>query len=242
VWSCATHFNGGGAFTDGPWIGDDGTFDFTTKAEVDGEVAWPSQLNLRLDGNRRLVTGNDLPEHTTGVYPIQPGDDAYRYDRNPNSIASQSLVWSLPADPVEAQSPSCVGLGPIGVMVSGAYIFNALDALGRDALAHEIQDHCQGHPERSGAYHYHSPSTCVDDPGDGHSNLEGYALDGFGIFGSRGEDGQELSSGDLDTCHGHTHVVEWDGQPVEMYHYHLTWDYPYSVGCYRGTPVRAGGP
>jgi hypothetical protein len=116
-------------------------------------------------------------------------------------------------------------------------LFNALDAPGRDAVAHETQDACQGHPQEAGVYHYHSLSSCVkDEPGkDGHSKLMGYALDGFGIFGRRGEGGKELASADLDECHGHTHEIDWDGKRVKMYHYHATWDFPYTVGCLRGT-------
>ena len=241
VWSCTTQFGGGGAFKDGPWIRGDGSFDFTAKAVVDGAVEWPHKLTLALAGGQRTVVGNDLPRHASGTYPVSPLDDAYQYDRNPNSITAQTLNWSLPAVPQEAASASCVGLGPVGIMLTGAYVFNGLDALGRDAVAHEIQDRCQGHPERSGAYHYHSLSLCAEDPGEEHSTLVGYALDGFGIYGRRGEDGQELSSTDLDACHGHSHEVDWDGQRRVMFHYHATLDYPYTVGCYRGTPIRLGG-
>jgi len=241
VWSCTTQFGGGGAFKDGPWIRGDGSFDFTAKAVVDGVVEWPHKLTLALVGDQRTVTGNDLPRHASGTYPVSPLDDAYQYDRNPNAITAQALNWSLPAVPKEAAAASCVGLGPVGIMLTGSYVFNGLDALGRDAVAHEIQDRCQGHPERSGAYHYHSLSLCADDPGEGHSALVGYALDGFGIYGRRGEDGQELSSADLDACHGHSHEVLWDGQRRVLFHYHATLDYPYTVGCYRGTPIRVGG-
>ena len=241
VWSCTTEFGGGGAFKDGPWIRGDGSFDFTAKAVVDGAVEWPHQLTIALSGAVRSVTGNDLPRHATGTYPVSPQDDAYQYDRNPNRIAAQTVTWSLPAVPVEAATASCVGLGPVGVMLTGAYVFNGLDALGRDAVAHEIQDSCQGHPERNGSYHYHSLSLCAEDPGEGHSAVVGYALDGFGIFGRRGEDGRELASADLEACHGHSHEIDWDGQRRVMFHYHATLDYPYTVGCYRGTPIRAGG-
>jgi YHYH protein len=114
-------------------------------------------------------------------------------------------------------------------------LFNALDAPGRDAVAHETQDRCQGHPQRSGVYHYHSLTSCIDDkPGpSGHSPLVGYALDGFGIFGNY-HDGKRLVSADLDPCHGHTHEIDWDGKTVAMFHYHATPDFPYTVGCMRG--------
>ena len=121
--------------------------------------------------------------------------------------------------------------------MTGSVLFNALDAPGRDAVAHETQDSCQGHPQESGVYHYHSVTTCMDDKrlADGHSALVGYALDGFGIFGRYGEGGMLLSSSDLDACHGHTHMIPWDGKMVMMYHYHATWDFPYTLGCFHGS-------
>jgi hypothetical protein len=146
----------------------------------------------------------------------------------------------LPVNPVLANSPSCAP-GAIGILLTGSVLFSALDAPGRDAVAHETQDKCQGHPQQSGVYHYHSLSSCLADDrtSDGHSRLMGYALDGFGIYGRRGEGGKTLTSADLDECHGHTHRIDWDGKSVTMYHYHATWDFPYSVGCLRGSYSRA---
>ena len=31
----------------------------------------------------------------------------------------------------------------------------------------------------------------------------------------------------------------WHGNKVSMYHYVLTEEYPYTVGCFKGTPVTA---
>jgi hypothetical protein len=244
VWSCQSAFGGGGAAHDGPWMNNDGTFDLTAKALVDGDVRWPSSFAITVQGDKRVIAGNGLPNHPTGDYPIKQTDDAYQYDRNPNSIQAQTLRFELPANPTLAAQPSCVALGPIGVLVTGGVFFNALDAAGKDAVAHEVQDACLGHPERSGSYHYHALTGCLDKGSStGHSSLVGYALDGFGIYGFRGENGQELTNGNLDSCHGHTHLIEWNGKMVEMYHYHATHEYPYTVGCYRGTAIRtAAGP
>ena len=35
------------------------------------------------------------------------------------------------------------------------------------------------------------------------------------------------------------HVL-WDGQTVSMYHYVATRAYPYTIGCFRGSPVTVG--
>ena len=128
-------------------------------------------------------------------------------------------------------------MGMIGVALNGVAIFNALDALGRDAVAHEVQDLCSGHPEPRGTYHYHGPSPCL--PGEtGNEQLIGYALDGFGIYSMVDASGTELTNANLDACHGRTSVVVWDGKPQSIYHYVLTREYPYTIGCFMGTPQR----
>ena len=240
VYSCQTSFNGGGAFASGDWLHTDGTYDPSTKPVVDGAVTWPSSFTITVQGDSRVITGNDLPDHPTGTYPVAQSDDVYNYDRNPNSITAQNFTFTLPTNPVMAASASCVPMGVVGVMLTGGYIFNALDAEGRDAPAHELLDNCQGHPEMNGAYHYHTLTDCVEDDGAGHSALVAYALDGFGIFGYRGEDGTDMTTAELDECHGHTHEITWDEQQTGMYHYHMTHEYPYTVGCFRGAPVSTG--
>ncbi len=241
VWSCRTQFGDGigGAQASGPWIHADRTYDFTAKPTVDGAVRWPSRFDIGLKGAVRAIASNRLPTTPTGNFPIAPQDDAYAYDHNPNAITAAPYQIDLPALPQIAAAPACLPLGEIGVLVNGGYFFNALDAGGKDAVAHEIQDRCQGHPEITGTYHFHSVTTCIEppDPKAAHSALVGYAWDGFGIYGHRGEQGKVLTNADLDACHGHTHTVEWDGQPRRLYHYHATWEYPYTVGCYRGTPA-----
>ena len=240
ITSCQTTFNGPGATT-GPWIDEDaGTFDLTAKPTVDGSVSWPSSLSIALGstGATRIISSNDLPDHPTGTFPIASTDDAHQWDTNPNSIRSQSLNLPVPTRPGIAAEPACLGLGSVGIMLTGAALFNALDAQGRDAVAYEIPDVCGGHPQQAGLYHYHAISACQDDPADGeHSPLLGFARDGFGIYGHHGEDGAVLTNADLDACHGHVHTILWDGVPRVMYHYHATWEYPYTIGCYRGAAM-----
>lgn len=242
IYSCQTSFNGGGAAGSAPWI-QGSEWDPESKPEVQGDVAWPNaSITITLEGDRRVVSGNGLPVGaTTGVFPIRPSDPAYQYDKNPNSIRAQNVLLSLPANPTPAAAPSCVPMGMIGFTLSGVAIYNGLDADGRDAAAHEVQDHCDGHPQAAGEYHYHDLSPCIDDSAGAsgqHSALVGYALDGFGIYGQYGEGGRKLTDADLDACHGHTHAIQWDGKTVVMYHYHATAEYPYTVGCFEGAVQR----
>lgn len=215
-----------------PWI-DEGVWFKDAKAVVSGSVPWTSVFEVTSASGTRTIVTNGLPKHTTGIYPIAVNDPAYEFDTNPNTIRAQSFSLSIPATPTLALSPSCVPRGPIGFTLSGAALFNALDGNGQDAVAHEVQDMCGGHPDPTGTYHYHGESECIRGSGVG-SILLGYALDGFGIYASI-EGGNTLTNDDLDACHGHVHTIEWDERQAEMYHYHMTDEYPYSVGCFMGT-------
>ncbi len=238
IWACHVSPMAGGAFRDGPWIDKaDGTYDLTAKAVVDGAVTWPHRFSMKVSGASRVFSWNDLPDHPTGIFPISRKDDAYQTDRNPNHIAAQSMKVALPAAPALAARPTCAP-GAVGILLSGVVLFNALDAPGRDAVAHETQDSCQGHPQESSVYHYHNVSKCVlaeYDSKSGPSKLLGYAIDGFGIYGPRDASGKVLTSADLDACHGITGPVEWEGRRVTMYHYVATLDFPYTIGCLRGS-------
>lgn len=232
---------GNGPRVSGPWI--QGQYWYPEqKPAVQGSVAWPNaKMSVEIVGNERVISTNALPNHATGVFPVQSSDPVYRYDPNPNQIKEQNVLLRIPAQPTEAVTPSCLTGGPIGYMLTGVALFDALDAAALDAPAHEVQDRCNGHPQQRGQYHYHNASHCLsDDAGKRgeHSELVGYAADGFGIFGLKGEKGAELSNTDLDVCHGHVHTVMWDGKPARMYHYHFTRTFPYSLGCFKGTPAR----
>jgi len=243
IWSCQQNFNANapGAQVVGSWIRNGKWFP-DEKIHVQGDVAWPnSSISITAENGQRVIRANNLPTHATGVFPVQQTDPAFRIDRNPNSIAAQNILLTLPLEPVVAEQPSCLGMGMIGFTLTGTALFNGLDAGGRDAAAHEVLDKCDGHPPRDGQYHYHRYSPCMADVSGNaghHSDLVGYALDGFGIYGLHGETGDELTNADLDACHGHSHKILWNGRMQEIYHYHMTREYPYSLGCFKGTPLQ----
>jgi YHYH protein len=247
VMACDTSFRGGGgAHKVGAWI-KNGRWDPQAKPTVEGQVLWPTaQIAVTLEGIGadavRVVRANHLPTHASGEFPVRPGSTAFDYDRNPNRITERAVLLRLPAQPVVATQASCVPMGMVGFALSGVAIFNAFDLAGRDAPAYEIQDSCNGHPERNGSYHYHDYSSCLKDTaGDAgqHSEVVGYMLDGFAIFGLKGAGGKEVTNADLDECHGHTHEVTLDGQKRSTYHYHFTREYPYTLGCFKGTPQQS---
>ena len=241
LWLCGLPANGAGANNARDWTNADGTWDYTRKPVVEGNLTWISEFNISLDGaGKRVITGNALPNHNTGVFPIDPNSVAYRYDRNANPILARPISFKFPVTPQIAASPSCVNFGAAGVSLTGSVIYHGASTLGNDAAAHEMLDTYGGHSDGTNTYHYHYPTKNLQDKikphTAGHSALMGYMLDGFGIYGPHGEDGKVLWSKDLDECHGHKHPILWDGVMQDLYHYHWTYDFPYNIGCYKGTP------
>ncbi len=209
---------------------------FAGKPIVEGSVEWTSYYKSMASGSTLQVGSNGLPNHLTGTFPVSSSTEAGQpqYHPNPGSISAKRLYADLPLNPTYSATPNCIG-GIVGFLFTGALLFNALDADGRDAVANEMTDQCEGHPNDT-SYHYHHLTNCYTDSTSGHSVQVGWALDGFGIYGPKGESGATLTNADLDECHGHTHgVTQADGTTKTVYHYHGNEEFPYVVGCFRGT-------
>jgi hypothetical protein len=229
-----------GATKTGPWI-HGSTFDITAKPRVGGSVRHDGSFTVSAQGGARVFAGNGLPTGVpTGIFPTRPSDPAYAYDMNPNAIEQQRVSFSVPLEPVVAARPTCTGL-EVGITLDGVELSGPLDSSGRDELAYEMMDDCSGMSQPGGLYHRHALSNCLAQVHD-KAGLVGYALDGFGIYGPYDAGGRELTTRDLDECHGTTSPIVWEGKLVTMYHYVLTRDFPYSVSCFRGTPVGASFP
>lgn len=238
VYLCNARKDNPGSAVNGPWI-KGVTWNYKQKVEISGSVSWPqASFTNTVSGTTRTLTGNALPlTHTTGVFPVAKSDAAAAYDPNPNTISAQTISQKLPTNPVYSEIPYCMG-GEVGIMLTGVPLFNAFDAGLRDAPAHELQDSCEGHPQGTGEYHYHSLSSCFKDTGV--QTVLGYAYDGFPITGGKVAEGKYLTTDDLDECHGITSDVIIDGKKKTTYHYVMTVDFPYSAGCFRAKPVTTG--
>ena len=93
----------GGADVVGPWVNNrNKMWDSLTTVAAEGAVHCSSaRCTVARRGGRRIITTNDLPvHHTTGVFAIASTDPAFAYDKNPNTIAPQSISWSFPGDAV----------------------------------------------------------------------------------------------------------------------------------------------
>ncbi|MGI8419384.1 MAG: YHYH protein [Candidatus Levyibacteriota bacterium] len=235
IYLCNVQQGQGGASQEGNWIHGN-TWNSAEKTSVSGSVSWSlSRYSNTVSGSNRISSGNDLPlKTTTGIFPVQATDPAYQYDRNPNTITAHNFTLTLPVNPTDTPTPACMG-GEVGVMLNGVPLFNGFDAAHRDAPAHEVEDSCDGHPQESGEYHYHSLSRCIKDIKE--TTVIGYSLDGFPLTGPVLSNGNYLTTKDLDECHGMSSSIMLDGKETTIYHYVMTEDFPYSVSCFRGKPV-----
>lgn len=220
---------------------------------VEGHVSWRHRFRTMLGLYTRRFVGNGLPTHVTGEFPVRDGSAAYPYyhaapasapyftaDKIP--IASYRLDVTVPRSPIYHDVPTCISQLVSGVATQTGVVWHANIAPADgfvDPIAALPTDECFGHPYDT-QYHYHGWSwKCFPNQGrpNGHSPLFGYALDGFGIYGPRGDGGRLLTNAELDECHGHFGVINWDGRRRYMYHYHLNSEFPYGPGCLRGRPL-----
>ena len=205
----------------------------------------------------RYFKGNGLPNFVMGKFPVQPGTPAYPfYNELPGGsnefptadlipVSTYNLESYIPKIPIENKKDNNghVIPGPISSLITGislsgavwhAELANSATSWYNPSSALPL-DQCWGHPYNK-QYHLHGYSwKCFRDQGNaGPSPLFGYALDGYGIYGPRGENGRMITNAELDQCHGHTASVMWDGNMTIIYHYHLNREYPYSIGCFHG--------
>ena len=120
----------------------------------------------------------------------------------------------VPISPELAQNTSSTGLGPIGIAVSGAMIYNDEEGPNvplDDAVVSLDYNGAHTGPQ---SYHYHlEPKAFSDDDG----NLVGIMSDGFFMYGRRDYDGNYPT--DLDASGGHFGPTPHN--PDGEYHYHI---------------------
>lgn len=186
---------------------------------------------------RVIISYNGIPNHPTG--PFDGSTGCY----NPNDVSMLDIMYSIPMHPEPTNNPSVDLMaqpGPIATAINGVPFYNPYDAGGIDAPSTICFDDYNGHPSPDGRYHYHQWSAAFDDvKTNGHSQVVGYAFDGYPIFGPWESDtdyAHESTTNPLDDCHGHYDAVRG-------YHYHTSLPYdedsngfPWVMGCYSGQP------
>ncbi|MFM1985469.1 MAG: hypothetical protein RLZZ295_635, partial [Actinomycetota bacterium] len=164
---------------------------------------------------------------------------------------AQNYKFTIPSTPTYSKTVTKTSLGSIGVMISGAVLYNPYEGDNKtpamannftitdaNGITASFVDKCAGHPiPNQGAYHYHGLSSCVTAKVDATgkpSHIIGFALDGFPIYGDRDIKGKQLTAKNLDQCNGiYSATPEF---PKGIYHYVLlgTADVRSSIACFHG--------
>lgn len=239
LYRCGGTPHGGPPVRNPPWVDQSaGTWNAHAKRAVRGNVKWQASFTAKHVGSHEVLKGNGLPKRS-GTFPVQSSDPAYAYNPDPDPVTKHTVKVTLPYNPKKRASASCEH-AVVGVAIDGIPILDGFDAGGNDAAGVETQDTCHGHPNKNAGYHYHALSPCIlTSRARTHATLVGWALDGFGIYAEYDKHKRLLTNSSLDACHGRTSKVPWHGKNVRIYHYDATWEFPYTVGCYRGSETHS---
>ncbi len=191
-------------------------------------------VSVSVDGDFIVIVTDDVPNHpspyfetSNALYEAYNGNNS-NFRLNPNMISSQNITLRIPMNPTEATNKEATALGAMGISLNGVVFFNQYAGPNNQPLTSEIDsfDQYLGHPQQSGAYHYHQEPTYLTST-LGTNALLGWLLDGFPVYGPV-EDGTRVNNSDLDDYHGHSHATT--EYPNGIYHYHITDADPYING------------
>ena len=217
---------------------------------------WNPTVKLTYSKSSVLMQPTGIPNHARDAYYAVPNAGVVVPDvTTANIIAdptkSQTYKFTIPTAPKYSSTVTSTSLGSIGVMISGAVLYNPFEGDGKTvAMANNFTitnlagitasfvDKCAGHPTPGiGAYHYHGLPNCVTakvDKLSKPSHIIGFALDGFPIYGDRDAKGKQVTAKNLDKCNGiNSATPEF---PKGIYHYVLlgTADARSSIACFHG--------
>ena len=202
--------------------------------------------DVYIENGYTYINASGLPDHKSPYYlntqwhislhVEYDGSNPYvsNFHLNPNRISERSQTYKIPNSPKKSTSTNSTPLGPIGISLNGVPFFNQY-AGPSQPLTNEINsfDQYNGHPAPGGAYHYHIEPFWLT-TNQGKSALIGFLLDGFPVYGPE-ENGEIITSSDLDNYHGH--FLSTSDFPDGIYHYHTTADDPYINGSgFYGSP------
>jgi hypothetical protein len=183
----------------------------------------------------------------------------------PNDLEAQDNVYEIPLEPTEADTPGAMGLGTVGVTVTGLDVFGAFEAPQdgyRDPYLDGLLDFCNGHTAPGGQYHVHARYDCIFDDPDQVGLVYGYLFDGYELVSpwicvddACTETRQVTSSYVRIDDNGIGAFEAWEYQEGAgdldicngmvgadgEYRYYLTDEFPYLPFCFHGVTDHAQG-
>lgn len=234
------------------------TIDVNEAAELSvAFLDFGANVTVTKDGNDVVLEATGRPDHTScywdpsnasGLYVDCDPDVTTVSRMSPGFIEEYDNLFTLraPLNPIRASTTTATSLGPVGLAVSGAPIFN--DQEGPNVA---LETGVISGFDRNGAhtgpstYHYHLEPKAITDDDDA---LVGIIADGFLLYGRKCWATASYPT-DLDASGGHTgftqHTGTLDGD--EIYHYHIMNDlylnayYLLFPEDYQGTPANISG-
>jgi len=219
-------------------------------------AAWNPTIKITYSEDSINFQSDGIPNHERDAYYAVPNAGVVVPDASSSYVMkdptkAQTYSFDISSSPAYSSEVTKAPLGSIGVMISGAILFNPYEGDGTtvamssnftvtnsDGIMASFIDKCAGHPTpNSGAYHYHGQPECVTakvDKSEGPSHIIGIALDGFLIYGAKDINGKIVPSSALDECNGITSPTP--EFPDGIYHYVLpgTADATSSIRCFHG--------
>lgn len=221
---------------------------------------WNPTIEITYSDGSINFQPDGIPNHERDTYyavpnagVVVPDEATAHIIKDPTS--AQTYSFDIPSTPEYSSTVTSAPLGSIGVMISGAVLYNPYEGDGTTVamsnnftitnsagVTASFVDKCAGHPTpgmngTGGAYHYHGLPDCVTSQVDstkGPSHIIGIALDGFLIYGANDINGNAVPSSALDECNGiNSPTPEY---PAGVYHYVLpgTTDATSSIRCFHG--------
>jgi hypothetical protein len=207
----------------------------------------PSISTLEIDNVQQIIqfVTNVAPGHPIGDTPIPTTDACHVYDPNPNVFEFQNYTFELPLNPVVNSEPTSAYFGPIGFYFDNTMVYAPISEAGTDPVVQESLDPYYAHVQEQGIYHRHNYGYLMTNfVFDSKIRVVGFIIDGFPLVAPFQAyfDGvyRPVETNDLDECHGiaQTITFELNGQRLMYdYFYVATFDFPYIISAFRGTPV-----
>ena len=224
------------------------TLDTLEASVKQNQVIWKDSLQATLEAydqsndnvsysfadSEFTVTGNGLPTHSTGDFPNP---------NNPNSISEQNVTFTIPRAPVFSGSATPVrifgySLGGVkmepGTAETDPVTGWSIEAFNSSNLFNPGIDEHQAHVQPNGTYHYHGLPSVLNTTGEEHSNLIGFAADGFPIYGNHGYRDPLNADGPTDHMTSSWRLktgTRGAGEPEGTYNGDYTNDYQYVEGA-----------
>lgn len=209
----------------------DGDF-FLNLPNIYGDEFSPADNWIFYDGEGNISVTDTLEGCVAAARPdVDPAFQSFCVECSLDDFEEDpSISFLIPVSPVPADAPGTLSASA-GVSLNGFQIAAAApvqDILSNFTIA--AFDDCGGHVNPTDGYHFHSSTgregcNSAGTEADGHPALIGFALDGYGIYGTL-SDSDELNS--LDECLGHE-------DETRGYHYHAASpELNQHIACYTG--------